>query len=695
MSFVPTRPGRRDSRTEGPEGNDSVFVGVAPGTSPMLRSTGEISGGSFDQALLRQFPTKPDETQTQTTKTRFQALRRQSIHARKETPKESISSFQRNLAALTTINTKERNDAILARQELDRAKGDIEALKGALVSDDTTGELQTLYDNQRSRASSRESSTNNPRAKTPVITPEPSSNNKTPEMDTKLRTLETQHHELLSTNRQLVRQLQKAETHAKLTQATLTGTQSSLDAASREVTALQDRVARLQAEAHGLAAAEATSKADSLGLTLATENTALRHQVVQAHEELNAVALRERQARAGLHDEIGVLTGEKALVAAHVAKLNAAIAAITEEHEAATAKLVHLESVHAILEAQVRTLMDTNLELTSEKTALADALAQERSSDVRKERDNLQAQCCDLTATIGKLETDLLLERNIGSRKQSMLDQYKASLAATTTQIETLVRQAALLEQAQPRDEQSLLHRLVDAPASANATVAALQLARSGKDEALAILADEKAALARELQMLREEHDALRHQATENQRAATLQSQLHELVAKHTELLRAKDEAVADAAKARTDATALRVALNQLQATASDPAAAALLVRAHDELRSTVQSIVQAEASSESTFTCLACMQVLTEPMTLVGCGHTFCRACVVRGQRDSKIVCKECRYECMEKSLFENHALADLAARFIFRQQALAALSATCQELGAAFQATVLPRVT
>ncbi|KDO31341.1 hypothetical protein SPRG_03958 [Saprolegnia parasitica CBS 223.65] len=470
---------------------------------------------------------------------------------------------------------------------------------------------------------------------------------------------------------------------------TLESTRLDLERAANEVLALRAQTHELREQNQTLLQFEATSK------KLALENDQLRLEVVRAHDDANAKALRDRRGHQGLHDEIAALTNEKALHTDRIAELTTTVAAISDDHAVTHAKLLHLESVHAILEAQVKTLMETNLELARAKARLGDELAHERSSEMRQERNALDAKCLELASTVGTLETDLLLERDVSAKKQALVDQYKVAMAGMTAQIEALVKQVAHLEAHQaPRDESSLLHRLHDAPASANATVAALQMARNGKDEALSILSEEKAQLAARVGELQDENSALvlRLKAGENNQIALLQSQMHALLAKQTDLLCAKDAAVADLAKARADVTALRIAFDELQARTTDPAAATLLRRAHDELRATVQKIVEAEASSESTFTCLLCMQVLAQPMTLVGCGHTFCRRCVVRGNRESKIVCKECHYECMEKSLFENQALADLAARFVFRQQALASLTATCQDLDAAFVASAPP---
>ncbi|EQC31708.1 hypothetical protein SDRG_10501 [Saprolegnia diclina VS20] len=684
MSFVPTRPlGRRDSRGETPERDDGAFTSVVP--SAKLRSTAEALLQPFSKRPEEvAFPRKQQDEAGNLPKTKFLAMRRQNAKGRSDMPRDVVLGVHRNLAALTSINTKERNDAIQARQELEKAKVDIEALKG---------ELRTIHAQENQRAASRES--NRDRVRTSIATPSTprmshlKSFDASIELDAKLRALENQHQSLVETNRQLIKQLQKAEAGRQHASLTLDSTRSDLERAANEVLALRAQAQELREHSQTLTQFEAISK------KLAQENDQLRLEVVRAHDDVNAKALRDRKGRQGLHDEIAALASEKAVHIERIAELTATVAAISDAHAATHAKLLHLESVHAILEAQVETLMETNLELARAKAGLSDELAHERSSDSRQERNALNAKCLELANAVGKLETDLLLERNVSAKKQALVDQYKASMAGMTAQIEALVKQVAHLEAHQaPRDESSLLHRLHDAPASANATVAALQMARNGKDEALSILSEEKAQLATRVRELQQENAALvlRLKSGENNQIAVLQAQMQALLTKQTDSLRAKDAAVADLAKARADYTALRVAFDDLQARTTDPAAATLLRRAHDELRATVQKIVEAEASSESTFTCLLCMQVLEQPMTLVGCGHTFCRRCVVRGNRESKIVCKECHYECMEKSLFENQALADLAARFVFRQQALASLTATCRDLGAAFAASSPP---
>ncbi|KAG6956571.1 hypothetical protein JG687_00010528 [Phytophthora cactorum] len=109
-----------------------------------------------------------------------------------------------------------------------------------------------------------------------------------------------------------------------------------------------------------------------------------------------------------------------------------------------------------------------------------------------------------------------------------------------------------------------------------------------------------------------------------------------------------------------------------------------LLRKTQDSLEQTVNSLLEAENASESTFTCLQCMQLFTQPMTLAPCGHTYCAACLTKCgsvEVPSSIACKMCESGIKRETecIFPNYALADLTARFIFRQQSLASLTTMC----------------
>ncbi|KAG3105017.1 hypothetical protein PI124_g13887 [Phytophthora idaei] len=112
-----------------------------------------------------------------------------------------------------------------------------------------------------------------------------------------------------------------------------------------------------------------------------------------------------------------------------------------------------------------------------------------------------------------------------------------------------------------------------------------------------------------------------------------------------------------------------------------------LLRKTQDSLEQTVNSLLEAENASESTFTCLQCMQLFTQPMTLAPCGHTYCAACLTKCgsvEVPSSIACKMCESGIKRETecIFPNYALADLTARFIFRQQSLASLTTMCVSL-------------
>ena len=81
----------------------------------------------------------------------------------------------------------------------------------------------------------------------------------------------------------------------------------------------------------------------------------------------------------------------------------------------------------------------------------------------------------------------------------------------------------------------------------------------------------------------------------------------------------------------------------------------------------------------EASLTCMACMSLLTEPVTCTPCGHTFCAGCVrseTGGGGDYQLaVCPEC--EGQAGRLVSVDSLATLVPNFQFQRQSLAMLQA------------------
>lgn len=117
-------------------------------------------------------------------------------------------------------------------------------------------------------------------------------------------------------------------------------------------------------------------------------------------------------------------------------------------------------------------------------------------------------------------------------------------------------------------------------------------------------------------------------------------------------------------------------------------------------VQQSIQRIVAAEEASESTYSCLLCLELFTKPRTCVPCGHTFCEACFLNHPKNRKIAagmnatqwigasptaklaapsveagtpfyCPECRLH-NATGVVETRSLSDLRAKFGYKRQAL-----------------------
>ena len=132
-------------------------------------------------------------------------------------------------------------------------------------------------------------------------------------------------------------------------------------------------------------------------------------------------------------------------------------------------------------------------------------------------------------------------------------------------------------------------------------------------------------------------------------------------------------------------------------ASPATPRAAAELKRREAEVRSTILRLVQVEESIESAVTCMSCMSILENPVTMAKCGHNVCRKCVafrvVRtpGRSEAglgeRTTCPECGAEHRsdepadaERAFVENKALDIMASKQAYRKANLENLRSLCQ---------------
>jgi myosin heavy subunit len=216
-------------------------------------------------------------------------------------------------------------------------------------------------------------------------------------------------------------------------------------------------------------------------------------------------------------------------------------------------------------------------------------------------------------------------------------------------------------------------------------------------------LQDELENLQQELEELQQSNEDLRHDqeqkelghkktvSRERYKSESFQSQLKLLQNENGELSDKMESLLKDLAREQQFSDAQTLELTELKQRVLSREAIYLLRKTQDSLEQTVNSLLEAEHASESTVTCLQCMQLFTQPMTLAPCGHTYCSACLAKCgnvAEPSSISCKMCESGTKKDTecIFPNYALADLTARFIFRQQSLASLTTMCLALRNSF---------
>ncbi|RLN49412.1 hypothetical protein BBJ28_00016294 [Nothophytophthora sp. Chile5] len=212
-------------------------------------------------------------------------------------------------------------------------------------------------------------------------------------------------------------------------------------------------------------------------------------------------------------------------------------------------------------------------------------------------------------------------------------------------------------------------------------------------------LEEEQAETVKGLETLRSEHHKLRqsHEAIntvykalvsrEKYKTEAFQNQVRLLQNENGELSAKLEGFWKDLVKERQVVDAQTLEMAELNSRVLSPDAIRLLRKTQESLDQTVTALMEAEHASESSFTCLQCVQLFVDPVTLAPCGHTYCAACLAKcGDVDvpSTISCQMCEAENVRETecVFPNHALADLTARFVFRQQSLASLTSMCLSL-------------
>ncbi|GLI59321.1 hypothetical protein VaNZ11_001177 [Volvox africanus] len=120
----------------------------------------------------------------------------------------------------------------------------------------------------------------------------------------------------------------------------------------------------------------------------------------------------------------------------------------------------------------------------------------------------------------------------------------------------------------------------------------------------------------------------------------------------------------------------------EAKAASVNPAAWAVVAA---ELRGTVAKLVHVEESLAPPCTCLMCLEVFKSPITLVPCGHTFCRKCL----SNANGLCSECGAVTPAEVTVPNAPLDAICAKYELKRSALAAIQRALQQAGEGAAAT------
>ena len=91
------------------------------------------------------------------------------------------------------------------------------------------------------------------------------------------------------------------------------------------------------------------------------------------------------------------------------------------------------------------------------------------------------------------------------------------------------------------------------------------------------------------------------------------------------------------------------------------------------QFRCTVDKLLGADEALESSITCMVCLSIMRNPVTLVPCGHSFCETCAQPGA--GTIQCGECGPGAAVTGCVANGALDTLCVKFSHRVHQLTAL--------------------
>ncbi|ETV81227.1 hypothetical protein, variant 1 [Aphanomyces astaci] len=517
------------------------------------------------------------------------------------TARETTLSFQRNLTALTSYNLKEKQSVQSLKQQLEQTQVEIDSLKHELGQ--VKGEAKRLSAELKLDKASTKHSTSQ------------ANQRKQADDDGKQRTkqLEEDHqvemfkwenkcHEITANHKQLTKLLAKSQESERALTVKLAD-------AAQHVAALEANVAALSRE---LQAAARAKLAEDDTLKTRAENEALRCKIVALNQSIDDIQAKERDTR----NTLAIKTMQ-----------------FTQEKDALLRELCHVRDEWAASRATSQVELD--------KLTVVFARDERIKADLESQVTDLADKCIALDETASGARKQVEFQAKVIEDKQLALDQTKALVAQHERDVQRLMREAAAMEvdNATLREKLTMVSDVWSACTSQNPTVHALQQGRQGQNEALAIVLDEKERLKAELGKTKEDVARLLAQVARTAPSGDvvgLQTQLASMLNKKNELLLMMDQMKAELMTLTTSHTMLRIAHDTLlqrcaalEEVAMDPSVIIMLKQAQLDLKDAVDKLVEAETSSETAFTCLKCMSIFVRPVTLTGCGHTYCESCL------------------------------------------------------------------
>lgn len=467
------------------------------------------------------------------------------------------------------------------------------------------------------------------------------------------------------------------------------------------------------------------------------EKESLMAKIMDFQQRLQGISRTGDDADA-LHERIRRLENEKRLVVEEMVTLRENFVTSDRrmhEQEQMTNRLL-LETEASQMEKKV---LVSRLALMQEELASKASLESRLSTLEQREKEveQLMARTVDLQGELDTAnEVNRKLQQDVDAARQLQLSHDETVQAlqlarqkAATHEALTLVNEEKEALHRQLEESQGLLAELSQSETILNERIKDVELELSSTQSRLQELSvevihlrerpveqvvvekvlppsaaeiEERQRVEADIMRLRSEYDDMRQTfetmeteynklVTKRYKTESFQNQVKLLQNENNALAARVEDLLRDEERDRAQLQARAMEILELQERVPEPQAIEILRKTQESLESTVSSLVEAEIASESTFTCLQCMRLFVNPLTLTPCGHTYCSSCVdSMGNTSipSSVVCKECKSTQREEteSIFPNQALADLTARFIFRQQTLSSLTTMCLSLRNSF---------